>query len=437
MKKRKVVKKSKVPVKPPTNPLKLDFTDEKGNKLDPNSDEAADQFAQKYRRMKETQLKMTKEWERFISFLEDNESAGSGFVKAMLEGGLPEKDVASKLGLYAMNRINMTRFHREGVSVPLDTSTMHTIWSLLCNAMTETTVYQPVNNPVFDRARRTKCASMKNAVKNYGMGILSNQADPLRRAEVDALLHSDHLHLYSPIQLISLFYIEFVLFHGPRVRQEAWNVTRGEFFPQFNADGTVLCVAYVPRRGLKKAQGDTSSTSNRSSYVFKRPAAMPCPSEPKLDFWTVLQVLFKELDKLPFDGDRSKQRIFYRVKQARPRDGSSYFLPSKMGEDSFDKLLTNALDNSGIMTEGTKISNQSLRVTGFNLHDLLGLSDADMAVAHGHSSDKTNRIYRYVLVQYFICLDSHPSSFHSFRRWRSRTSYKTSFLGGKMESSRC
>ena len=81
MKKRKVVKKSKVPVKPPTNPLKLDFTDEKGNKLDPNSDEAADQFAQKYRRMKETQLKMTKEWERFISFLEDKSLLGQGLSR--------------------------------------------------------------------------------------------------------------------------------------------------------------------------------------------------------------------------------------------------------------------------------------------------------------------------------------------------------------------
>ena len=389
-----VKKSKKMKTQPPTNPLKLSFFDSEGQSLDPNSEEFGDQYAIKNKRDEKTRRKIQEEYKRFIDFLDHNESAGPEFVEKMINNSLPEQAVATKLGLFIMNRVNLTKWEKSEVLMPLDTSTLDRVWSQVCSGLAENTEYKPQNNPVFDKARRMKTSAMKQAKLHFGLGELAGQAHPLTRAEVDALLHSDHLHLYGPTQIITLFYVTFVLFHGPRVRKEVYNVTRGEFHPVFNADGTLMCVIYVPRRALKKDQGDSSSTSNKSSFVFKRPASMPCPSEPKLDFWTILQRIFVELDKLPHEGSRSTQRIFYQMKNKLPKDGSSFFINNKMGEKVFDGLLTDAINRVGIITEGTRISNQSLRVTSFNMHDLLGLSDADMAVTAGHSSDKTNRIYR-------------------------------------------
>ena len=108
----------------------------------------------------------------------------------------------------------------------------------------------------------------------------------------------------------------------------------------------------------------------------------------------VLAKLFAELDLLPFDGDRSGQRIFYEIRQARPKQGESFFLNKAMGRKTFDDITNHAVEAAGIDTAPIRLTNQSLRVSSFNVHDLLGHNEGQMATTAGHSSTKTCRVYR-------------------------------------------
>ena len=365
-----------------------------GDILDPNSDEFRKEYARQSKHLPKTSSQMNREFDRFVDFLNLNAAAGPGFVEKMLQSQLPDTQVANMLGSFIESRINLQLFADSKLNKPIDLTTTDRVFSQICSVLKYKTNYKIVGNPAWDIAREMKCGYMRDAKKKHGLGELQHQATPLSRAQIDLLLHSDTISLYTPRALISCFYLQLVLYFNPRVRSEAYNITRSELRRIYNPDGTPKCVVYIPQSSLKMDQGTCSSSSTRASRVYKRPAVLPCPSEPKLCMFRILQEMDHHLDLLPFEGDRGTQRMFYGIKTGnKPKDGESFFLKGKMGQDTFDGLLENALWEAGIKTD-VKITNQSLRPTAFNLHELLGLSEETMAAVAGHSSSKTNRVYR-------------------------------------------
>ena len=213
----------------PSNPLNFQFVDENsGDLLDPNSDVFAYKFVKTGKHKKETELTMLREFDHFITFLEHHETAGPDFIEKMMTNELDEKIVAKHLGLYVLNRINLKKWQHSGAKVPIDLSTMDRVFSQVGTVLAEKTGYKVVANRTFDQAREMKVAYMRNAKRHAGLGQLAGQAHPFTRAELDFLLHSDTVSMTTPRNLITCFYLQFVLYFQPRVREEVYNVTRGE-----------------------------------------------------------------------------------------------------------------------------------------------------------------------------------------------------------------
>eukprot|EP00092_Neocalanus_flemingeri_P039204 GFUD01042673.1.p1 GENE.GFUD01042673.1~~GFUD01042673.1.p1 ORF type:complete len:457 (+),score=91.19 GFUD01042673.1:208-1578(+) len=396
----KIPRKSKQPEKkkqkkvndPPSNPFGYKFDDQDQSPLDPNSKEFMRKFTTKEKVAQKTKVARDLEFARFEKYVVRSEIGGQEVFAKILSSKLKATTVAELLSLYIRDRVNLNIYEEEGVVQYLDTTTMEKIFSLLCNALVERTTYRPAGDPDFNIAREAKVTYLVLAKRVPGLGQLAHQALPLSRAQVDFLLHSDILSWYSPRGLTALFYIEFALFFGPRVKTEIYNVTRGDFRRIKNKDGSVRCVVYVPQGQLKKDRGD--KPGNRNSGAYKRPAALSCKTEPKLDFSRTLGQMEEHCDQLPWEGDRSTQPLFYQLKTSLTMPGECFFLPKRMGEAVFDSTLKWAILTSGLDTSGISLCNSALRTTAFNLMDLLGFSTEAMMAFAGHTSDNTNRIYR-------------------------------------------
>ena len=95
-------------------------------------------------------------------------------------------------------------------------------------------------------------------------------------------------------------------------------------------------------------------------FIF-RPFAAKCTVE-KLDFDCVLTASEEQLSKLPFDGDRANQPLFHRLKALTFRDENEcFFLPSKMGEYTFDCIVRTVGRSCGLLLHPLQCANQALR----------------------------------------------------------------------------
>ena len=126
--------------------------------------------------------------------------------------------------------------------------------------------------------------------------------------------------------------------------------------------------------------------------IFYRPFAMKIDNQ-QLDFESCFAALEAELDRIPFEGDRSNQPLFYRP-VVNPEPGAKLFHDSLMGQNTFDSLLRRAAWASGLFLRPLQCHNQSLRVTVFNLHRSLGIAPEGTTDIVGHSSLKTQNIYK-------------------------------------------
>ena len=128
-----------------------------------------------------------------------------------------------------------------------------------------------------------------------------------------------------------------------------------------------------------------------------RPFALKIDCE-QLDFEQCFAALERELDKLPWSGDRSQQPLFYTPnKSAIP--GDNMFHNTPLGRNNFDQLVRHAGWAAGLDLRPLQRHNQSLRVTVFDMHKALGIApDATTSVV-GHSSTKTQMIYQRNRIQ--------------------------------------
>ena len=125
--------------------------------------------------------------------------------------------VADLVSHYLINRINLTVLKRKGRKEYLDTTT-----AKLSRIMSTTTNCNMATMPEFKSAKEYK-----------------HQKQGLSRVELSFLLHHDFPSLHTPVWLISIFYIIFVISFLLQGREEVMRVTRGDFRSIFNPDGTV------------------------------------------------------------------------------------------------------------------------------------------------------------------------------------------------------
>ena len=268
----------------PPNVRNFRVQDNNGNELQPGTEEYRTQF-RKIGKYKNTTLRqMTGEYNRFITFLTETNSEiwGPEIVKQLLAKQLPDETISTMLSDFVENRINLFAWWDTGKIVPLDTSTLDRVWNQVCGMLWMELGVKVASNPAFNGARETKKTIMKDAKQNFQLGNLVHQASPLSRAQVNLLLHSDTLNLYQPFPLYADFFVNFSLTCLPRIREELYNIKRGELIFKYDEKGNPLCMFYVPFSSLKCNQGDLASTSNRASFLFKRACCLPCPQEPKL-----------------------------------------------------------------------------------------------------------------------------------------------------------
>ena len=381
----------------PHNPFNRKvFDPDTGEEVNVDSIDGLKLLGKQGKRSEETTRKMHMEFNIFLRFCETSPSVGPDLLKSMMQSTLPEQIVANILSIFVRDRINMTTWTKSGVAEPLDTSTMERIFSHVTGILAEKTKYVINGNPVFNVARGNKASAMRDAKREHGKGSRSNQADALSKAEINMCLHSDILSFYTPFGLQALFYFQFCLYNISRVRKEMLNLKRGEIKPIYNADGSPRYMCYVPLKALKKDQGNCSSTSERASKVFTRNAVLPCPHEPKLCPFQMWDEMRMQLNKIPFIGDRKDQYVFHaRSKKALSKaleDG--FYLPERLGEETFDRMVKDVIAAVGIDVGERKICNLSLRVAAHNLHDMMGIAPETTAQNSGHQSITTQRIYK-------------------------------------------
>jgi len=387
-------KKPKQPLVVPSNPFNTKiYDDATGEELDIDSLQGLKTFVKQNKRTKDTQHSIDLELDKFIAYCITANDVGKDMTDAMLATQLPDIQVASLIARYIRDRVNLTTYSTEQVFEPLDTSTTEKVFCLVTSGLADRTNYKITGNPNFDMARGAKCAVMKLSKAKYGKGQLSHQVHGLSRAELNCLLHSDVLSFYSPLGLQALFFIQFVLANITRVGEEMYNLRRCEIIPQYNPDSSPKCMVYIPLKALKKDRGDCSSTSERASMTFSRNASLPCPNVAKLCPFRVWAELCKHLDAVCV-GDRNLQYVFLARETKAPHAIKNFFKPGRLGRDTFNSLLADAVSLSGIQTGDRRITNQSLRVSAMVLHDLMGFSEHITAKTTGHASTKTQRIYK-------------------------------------------
>ena len=276
----------------------------------------------------------------------------------------------------------------------MDTTSMCRIWYSLVYVIKDKTKYDVSHDKSFQLARKTKAANMRASKKVPGLGQLANQPLPLDRAQLAYLFHHEQLCLTTPQGLTWRFWLLFVTFFLPRIREEASNVTRGSFKKVLNVDGTVKYIIYVPQGTTKRDRGNDNSV-NASKYN-KHPIALPCTVK-VMDFIHVFDVMCSHLDKIPLqpdEPDRDAQKMFKQIKKTVPPPGETFFYPKDLGVNSYDHLLRTMIWSTGMQVGPLQLQNQSLRPTMFCLNTVLGITTTQMMAMAGHSSEKTNLAYQ-------------------------------------------
>jgi len=372
----------------PVNPLNFTVTNQAGEELEFGTKEFNNLFGEAEKLTDTTRKAYNLEFDRFVRFSKHN--SGAAKVEKMLASTLHPTDVSNMVSTFIQSRINVREWKDHGVRKFLDTTTMDLIWQQLVGVFKQKTTYD-LWSKNFQGARNARATYMKNSKKVAGNGELQNQPEPLTRAQISFLLHSDQLNLFTPRGLLTTFYILFTLIFLPRVRTEVRNVTRGDFQFLRNPDGSVRAVVYCPKGQLKRDRGHVRGSN--SARVFKRPIALPCPGEPKLSFDIVLETLFAHLDMLEWSGPRSEQPLLYQMMKVTPPPGSCFFINRPLGVRTFDELFRHLIWNCGLKVNDLQYQNQSLRPTAFGFHRKLGLSTGQFMALAGHASRRTHIIY--------------------------------------------
>jgi len=372
----------------PTNPLNFKMTNGAGEEVEFGTSEFNHLFGESEKMTDATKKSYNLEFDRFLRFVRNN--FGEGKETDLLSSTLPPTECSDIVSTFIQSRINVKEWRDHGVRKFLDTSTMDLIWQKIVAVFKQKTTYNLWSDD-FVSARNARATYMVNSKKVHGHGELQNQPEALTRAMISFLLHSDQVTMFTPRGLVWNFYLLFTLIFLPRVRTEAKQVTRGDFFFLRNSDGSVRAVVYCPKGQLKRDRGHIRG--DHHAKVFKRPIALPCPGEPKLSFDIVLETMFAHLDKLPWNGPRSEQPMFYQVVQQIPKPGSCFFLNRQMGVDYFSRLFRTLIWSTGLKVSALQYQNQSLRPSAFSFHQLLGLSTGQFMATAGHASSRTHIIY--------------------------------------------
>ena len=389
----------------PENPLEFTVTDEKGGDVKFGTAEFNHLFGKTEKHIAATTKAYNAEFKRWLRFSKSRK--GEEWTTRMLASQIDPVLVSEVLAVYIQSRINLTAWKDFGRKQYLDTSTMDLSFAKLVAVFKRDTEYD-LWSPSFLSAREAKQVYMKKAKQQAGLGMLSNQHEPLSRAMICYLLHSDLVNLYTPQGLTWAFFWLFVLIFLPRVRTETYNVKRGDFHIIKNTDGTAKCVVYTPHGQLKRDRGHVRG--DHAAAVMKRPIAIPCRNEPKLSFDTILETWFCHLDQLEWSGDRADQPMFHQLRTS-PKLGECFFLPKKMGIDSFDMLLRKLIWSCGLKVGPLQFQNQCLRPTAFGyvlklyciytslstsnfrFHKKLNLSTGLFMAMAGHASARTHLTY--------------------------------------------
>ena len=373
---------------PPKNPLGYSMFDKDGNAAKFGSSMFVNLFASAGKISEDTKRRYELEFAKLESFVV--KEYGQQKWNDILDSKLPSTEVSTCVASYIMGRINKCVWRDTQTARHLDTTSLDLVWAKLVSQFKSKTSYDLYSKD-FLLCREAKSKYQRDAKLVPGLGELANQSVPLSRAQISYLLHSDHLCLDTPRGLVTLFYVLVTLYFLPRVGKETKGMTRGCFSKIYNPNGSVKAVVYTPKGTLKRDMGDKVGANQ--AMVLKRPIALPMPSEPKLSFDVVLDVLFSHLDLLPHAGDRSTQPIFHQLVSPIPRPGSCFFLNKPMGNDTYNTLLRQAIYATGMSVNKHQLANHSLRPTAFQIHKSLGLSTGLIMSMAGHASARTQTVY--------------------------------------------
>jgi len=372
----------------PYNPHNLHYEDDEGNALTPGSSAVLAKFAKSHKLTKRTQARYNVEHKRFEAFIV--KTAGAQTLANYLSSSLPPQQVADLVSDYLLNRINLSVWRTTGKKQYLDTTTARLVWAKISRVMRQKTNYNMSTMPAFQSSKDSLSTYLEGAKDVGGLGENAGQANGLSRVQLSYLLHHDFLSMYTPVGLVSLFYMSFVITFFPRVREEAKRVTRGDFKRIMNPDGTVRCVVYGPRGKCKRDRG--SRAGDKGAAVFKRPIALPS-KEPKISFPVILDTMEAHLDLLPWEGDRADQPMFMMFHNTTPKAGQSFFMNKELGQIKFDNIMKNVIRSSGLKTKPSQQCNQALLPTAFGIHKLLGLDTSYFMSMAGHVSGRTHTLY--------------------------------------------
>ena len=370
---------------------KKQLTDRQGNIVAPDTREYTEAFVRNTAHTEETLNKYRLEWRRFKLWLEkkfDTEKRD-----AFLGGIMDRQDMAVILANYFHVRINIKVFRETGEEEPLDTNTYENIWYSLAHCIRDDLDIDISKEEPFNLTKKTKNAVMKEAKKNNKKGLLSHQPLPWSNAQLAYIMDSHVVSTFSPEALVNNLFFSIMFNFCIRVRAEMRNLTRGDFVRIKDADTNTTGVVYVPQGTTKMDRGNRMA---HDAYgYFKRPVAIKLPPHLwKYDFDTILTEVEKHLDMLPFEGDRSEQKLFMAPVKGRPKPGECFFNDFPMGINRFDEIVKSAAANAGLQLDRLQNCNQAIRTTMMAIHEEAGLSDTSTAGIVGHASMKTQKIYK-------------------------------------------
>ena len=379
----------------PLNPRKFNVADKEGNLLNPDDPGYRERFCAVGKHKPATLASMQREWNAFKQFLAitAKERYGPGKVEDMLAGKLNNEELALMLSDYLESRINKHAWAESETVQGLDTTTLAKVYSQLASMVKMELKVNMAGNHEFDIVKETKNTLIRDA-QGQGMGQLSGQKPPLPLEVLEYLFQCGVLNTFQPYPLIISFYVLFTIVFCTRVRQEMLDLTVGDIVFKYDQEGQVVSMGYSPRHALKKNVG-VIPTSNRASHLHKRAHVLPS-QRMEVCLIRITQEVLRHLAMLPPppSGDRLDQHVFMSVKTGVRNPTECFFSNVRMGRDTFDNLLKYGIVLCGVDLEGLPLSNQSLRVTSFNLQDQLGFTEDETSRVAGHSSTKTQRIYK-------------------------------------------
>ena len=390
---------------PPRAGRNLVVKDRQGNTLDRSDPEYYPMLARLGKQKPQTLIHRNQEWTRFKVFV--TQSAKEDYGQSVWEKivakpcQIPDQLLALILSDYLEHRINTHAWNKDQSIQTLDTNTWDKVWSMLSSSLKEELGIFSSTNEHFRICRETK-NTLKRDSQARGYGQLAHQKQPIQVEVLEVLFHSGVLNLYQPFPLIAGFFSLFTLTFLPRVGEEMFSLKRKDLVFVKDAEGKIVSMLYCPTSALKMNNG-VAPSSERASRLLKSAVALPCPENTSVCLISYTLEIFRHLDMLPCT-DRGEQRIFHRLVQGRVAPGECFFKDAPMGIDTFQRIFKDVITISGIDLEGLQVSNQSLRVSAFNLHQVLGFTEEETATVAGHSCTATQRIYKRKVGCFIHCL---------------------------------